>query len=133
MKIVRSMLVISVLALVLSLLFFGVQLPVSEFTGCYIDKAEQDKLCINPDISVVQFSLNNGKWDEYHQSTWTAIAMKEIIGHSNIIKFESAIENGELKKNVVVQPYMGVLRQVRISFGNEANKAEDGVIYNLVD
>jgi len=133
MRITKRIFIVGVLALVVSLLFFGVHFPASEFTGCYVARDNQDKLCIYPDNTVVQYAYNKEKWNEYHRSTWTATPIEQRKTDWFVVRFKTAIENDTLKNNVVVQPYKGLFGQVRISINNDFNKAESNVIYNLVD
>jgi hypothetical protein len=117
-------------AVIVSILFYGVQLPAKDYFGCYINRKKTKKICIHSDRSFEQFVYKNEKWVMYGNSVWSSVMIKDVAGQFSVLTVESVQRSdGRVLINVALQPYKDIIGRIKISTGFDAEEFDEGEVF----
>lgn len=130
MKSLKYLLAATLGLLIVSVLFYGITLPTKNFIGCYVDRKNTKKICINPDNTFEQFIYRSGTWEIFNSSMWSSVIMEDVASEFAVITVESSRDNNNnVLQNVTLQPYRDLLGRVKIPVGLDSGKYEEGEIF----
>ena len=129
-KILRNLVLMLLAIVIVSILFYGVTLPANDYLGCYVNREETKKICINSDSSFEQSAYRNGKWVAYGNSVWSSVVMKDVSGQFAVLTVESVQKSdGGILTNVALQPYKDLIGRTKISVGFDTGEFDEGEIF----